>query len=291
MSPVTGEYKLAFRVDQQEIDEDDSNNTDTTFFYIDDQQYARDRIFASAIYLGTPDQSDVEYELGNVFHITDDNLTCHSITVGVGIGSSVPAQIQGRIYRFDIFSGVDADLLGTTELVDLNPSMFNSYGDQILTNLVFDSPIQLNAGEAYFVSVASTNGIDNFVCALSGDAEEGTSLVRYFPNDWYYLNMLPMVRMNFGLFSSVNEFNDEVIPLHVYPNPASDEVLIDLPTQMLGKAEARWYDAMGRLVRTDSPSTQSCLQYKATVSDLPSGMYQVIVSWEGLVYRASVNRR
>jgi hypothetical protein len=290
MEPLTGEYKLAYRVDQQEPDDDLSNNTDTTFFYIDDQQYARDRIFASAVYLGTPEQANVEYELGNVFHITAEDLSCHSITVGVGIGSSTPAQIQGRIYRFDISTGVEADLLGTTQLVDLNSSMFNGYGDQILTNMVFDSPIQLYAGEAYFVSVASTDGIDNFVCALAGDAEEGTALVRYFPNDWYYLNMIPMVRMNFGAFNSIHENGHEVQELRVYPNPAVDEVLIELPVHMLGKVEARWYDSMGRLVRTDGPSTQSGLQYKAMVSDLPSGMYQVIVSWEGLVYKASVNR-
>jgi hypothetical protein len=60
--------------------------------------------------------------------------------------------------------------------------------------------------------------------------------------------------------------------------------------QVLGKAEARWYDSTGRLVRTDAPSTQSSLQYRAVVSELPSGMYQVIVSWEGQLYRASVNR-
>jgi hypothetical protein len=80
--------------------------------------------------------------------------------------------------------------------------MLNGYGDQILTNLVFDNPIQLYAGEAYYVAVASNDGVDNFVCAMSGDAEEGTALVRYFPNDWYYLDMLPMVRMNFGPFNS-----------------------------------------------------------------------------------------
>jgi hypothetical protein len=219
-----------------------------------------------------------------------DNLTCHSISVGVGIGSSIPAQIQGRLYRFNIIAGVEADLLGTTQSIQITPSMFNSYGDQIITNLVFDAPIELTEGEAYYVAVASTDGVDNFVCALAGDAEAGTALVRYFPNDWYYLNMLPMVRMNFGPYTSVNPDLFEVNELRVYPNPAKDEVIIELPVQMLGKAEACWYDSTGRLVRTDAPSVQSSLQYRAVVSDLPSGMYQLILSWEGLVYRASVNR-
>jgi hypothetical protein len=281
---------LAYRVDQQEIDEDETNNVDTTYFYIDDVQYARDRIFASAVYLGTPDQANVEYELGNVFHVTAENQTCHSISVAVGIGSSAPAQIQGRLYRFNIVTGIEADLLGATQPITITPAMFNSYGDQILTNLVFDTPVELTAGEAYYVAVASTEGIDNFVCALAGDAEAGTALVRYFPNDWYYLNMLPIVRMNFGAFTSVNPALYDVNELRVYPNPAKDEVIIELPVQMLGKTEARWYDSNGRLVRTDGPSAQLSLQYRASLQDLPSGIYTVMLSWEGMVYRASVNR-
>jgi hypothetical protein len=290
MPAQVGEYHLAYRVDQQEIDEDETNNVDTTYFYIDDVQYARDRIFASAVYLGTPNQANVEYELGNVFHVTAENQICHSISVAVGIGSSAPAQMEGRIYRFNIITGVEADLLGTTQPIAITPAMFNGYGDQILTNLVFDTPIELTAGEAYYVAVASADGIDNFVCAMAGDAEAGTALVRYFPNDWYYLNMLPIVRMNFGAFTSVNPALYEVNGLRVYPNPAKDEVIIELPVQMLGKAEAHWYDSKGRLVRTDGPSAQSNMQYRASLQDLPSGVYTVMLSWEGMVYRATVNR-
>jgi hypothetical protein len=291
MAPAQGEYKLAFNVNQLESEEDETNNTDTTFFYINDVQYARDRIFASAVYLGTPEQADIEYELGNVFHITAEDLTCHSITVGVGIGSSTPAQIQGRIYRFDISTGVEADLLGTTQLIDLTPSMLNGFGDQILTNLVFDTPIQLYAGEAYYVAVASTDGVDNFVCAMSGVAEEGTALVRYFPNDWYFLDMLPMVRMNFGAFNSVNEMRSDLVRVHVYPNPASDEVLIELPTNLKERMEAKWFDVTGQLVRIDSFDSSMQLQYKPSVQDLPSGIYHVLIGGGDKKFQATVVRR
>jgi len=291
MEPNVGEYKLAFRVDQAEAEEDESNNSDTTFFYINDVQYARDRIFASAVYLGTPEQSDIEYELGNVFHITAEDLTCHSITVGVGIGSSTPAQIQGRLYRFNIETGVEADLLGVTPFIDLDVSMLNGYGDQILTNLVFDTPIQLYASEAYYVAVASTDGVDNFVCAMSGVADEGTALVRYFPNDWYYLDMLPMVRMNFAAFNSVNEVSSWVQELRAYPNPASDEVLIELPTHLKEQMEAKWFDATGQLVRIDSFNSSMQLQYKPSVQELPSGLYRVLITGGEKKYQAKVIRR
>jgi hypothetical protein len=290
VEPVLGEFKLAYRVDQQEIDEDELNNVDTAIFYMNDVQYARDALFASAVYLGTPEQADLEYELGNVFHITAEDLTCHSITVAVGIGSSTPAQIEGRLYRFDISTGVEADLLATSQPIDITASMLNGYGEQILTNLVFDSPVQLYAGEAYYVAVASDDGVDNFVCAMAGVAEEATALVRYFPNDWYYLDMLPMIRMNFGPFNSINERTDIVRELHVYPNPSSHEVLFELPVHMLGKVEARWYDSMGRMVKTDAPTEHSSLQYRASVAELPSGMYHVILNWDGILYKATVHR-
>jgi hypothetical protein len=291
MAPIQGEYKLAFNVNQMEAEEDVTNNADTTFFYINDVQYARDRIFASAVYLGTPEQADVEYELGNVFQITAEDLTCHSITVGVGIGSSTPAQIQGRIYRWDISTGVEADLLGTTQLIDLTPSMLNGFGDQILTNLVFDTPVQLYAGEVYYVSVASTDGVDNFVCAMSGVAEEGTALVRYFPNDWYYLDMLPMVRMNFGAFNGVNETSDVVSSLRAYPNPADDEVLIEIPSHVKEAVVANWYDAIGRLMRTDCFDTSLQLQYKPSLSAMVPGIYQLILSTSKGHYQATVVRQ
>jgi hypothetical protein len=291
MQPTIGEYKLAYRVDQSEVEEDDTNNSDTIFFYINDVQYARDRIFASAVYLGTPEQSDIEYELGNVFHITAEDLTCHSITVGVGIGSSTPAQIQGRLYRFNLETGIEADLLGVTSLVDLDASMLNGFGDQILTNLVFDTPVQLFAGEAYYVAVASTDGVDNFVCAMSGDAEEGTALVRYFPNDWYYLDMLPIVRMNFGAFNAVNETSSDLLRVRVYPNPASDEVLIELPTDLKERMEAKWFDVTGQLVRIDSFDSSMQLQYKPSVQDLPSGIYHLLIGGGDKKFQATVVRR
>ncbi|MFN5621717.1 MAG: T9SS type A sorting domain-containing protein [Flavobacteriales bacterium] len=288
MDPILGEYKLAFEATQLETDEEPLNNRDTTYFYIDDVQYARDRIFASAVYLGTPDYTDVEYELGNVFLVTAEDLTCHSITVGVGIGSSTPATIEGRLYRFDIQNGVEADLLGVSQPVQLTSSMLNGYGDQILTNLVFDSPIQVYAGEAYFVAVASTDGVDNFVCAMSGNAEEGTALVRYFPQDWFYLDMLPMVRMNFGPFNTVENNTTPAQPTRAFPNPASDAVTITIPVATKTVLTAQWYNSTGQLVRTERVNADQHSPYISSVSELPAGLYQVMMFDENHRYQTQV---
>jgi hypothetical protein len=243
------------------------------------------------VYLGTPELADIEYELGNVFHITAEDLMCHSITVGVGIGTSTPAQIEGRLYRFDIATGAEADLLGTTQPIDLNVSMLNGYGDQVLTNLVFDAPIQLYAGEAYYVAVASADGVDNFVCAMSGVAQEATALVRYFPNDWYYLDMLPMVRMNFGAFNALHEESVAVESLRAYPNPATEEVLIELPAHLKETLTARWYNATGGLIRCESFDAASQLQYRPSVAELAPGIYQVVMTTNAQHFQTTIIRQ
>lgn len=278
MEPIAGEYNLAFEVDQSEQDESPLNNRDTVYFYINDVQYARDRIFASAVYLGTPDLADIAYELGNVFLITAPDQSCHSITVGIGIGSSTPATIVGRLYRFNLEGGVEADLLGETAPVQIDPSMFNGYGDQILTNLTFATPIELFDGEAYFVAVASDNGVDNFVCAMAGNAEEGTALVRYFPEDWYYLDMLPMVRMNFGAFNTVENSTALVQQLQVFPNPATDAVTITVPVSVNTQLTASWYDVTGQLVRSERVTANQHTPYTSSLTALAPGLYRIILS-------------
>lgn len=290
MPATPGEYKLAYEVSQIETDEEPLNNRDTTYFYINDVQYARDRIFASAVYLGTPDYTDVEYELGNVFLITANGYSCHSITVGVGIGSSTPATIEGRLYRFDIANGVEADFIAASQPVQITSAMLNGYGDQILTNLVFDTTIPLDSGQAYYVAVASTEGVDNFVCAMAGGAEEGTALVRYLPQDWYYLDMLPMVRLNFGPYNAVNEI-ESISNVRVYPNPADEAVAVELPTDLRENFSVQWFDARGALVRQEQFNSSAQLQYRPSVADLAPGMYQVVMHGTAHHFQTTVVRR
>ena len=61
----------------------------------------------------------------------------------------------------------------------------------------------MEEGVSYFVAVGSEQGPEFFVCALSGDALEFTALVKYFPNNWYSVDRIPIVRMNFGPFDGV----------------------------------------------------------------------------------------
>jgi len=286
MTPEIGSYRVAFSSTQLESDEFTPNNVDTIPFRIDDVQYARDELFASAVYLGLPEWENIPFQIGNVFLVTAPNLSCHSITVAVGQGSSTPAQIKGYLYSFSILTGITATLIGTTEPIDLMPSMFNGYGDQILTNLNFATPIPVEAGTAYFVAVGSDQGVDNFVCALSGDAEDATALVRFEPNDWYYVDRKPMVRMNFGFFNSVEE-KELATPSKLYPCPAQESITIVSPLLEHASAEICIWDAQGRCVHRSNLAQTPLRNAVVDVRELQDGIYQVVLQQGETSHRLS----
>jgi Secretion system C-terminal sorting domain len=275
-----GGYKVAFQTSQTELEEFENNNMDTSLFFITDVQYARDALFTTAVYLGTPNYADVQYEVGNVFLITEDNLSCHSITVAAGIGSSTPANIYGAIYSFDVETGINATLIATTQSVALTNDMLNGYGDQILTNLIFDLPVALEAGNAYFVTVGSSEGVDNFVCAMSGSSPEATSFVRFFPSDWYYLDKTPMVRMNFGTFDNVPETQRTIESVNVFPVPANDQLQVSTEAWKNESFILSIYDASGRLIMSQSHKGSNNGRTVIDIEELSSGVYQLIINSE-----------
>lgn len=277
MSGEAGSYRILFEPNQNQSEEFEQNNRDTSIFFIDEVQYARDALFTTAVYLGLPEYADTQYEIGNVFLVTADNQTCHSISVAVGLGSSTPANIYGALYSIDISQSIDVNLLGTTQSVALTSDMFNGYADQILTNLVFDTPIEVESGTAYFVAVGSMEGIDNFVCAMAGNAYEQTSFVRYFPADWFYVDRLPMVRMNFGFFDGTAEQVDEVNEISVYPIPAENKVNINLSSFRNEMMILDVIDQGGSVVMTESLPRLSSDIYELDLSHLSAGIYQFIV--------------
>jgi hypothetical protein len=273
MPSTLGNYRVTFETSQTESEEFDFNNRDTAFFNINDVQYARDHYYTSAIYLGSPEYGSTQYEIGNVYLVNADNMSCHSINVGVGIGSSTPATIYGALYTFDISESLNATLVATTAPVDITPAMFNSFGDQILTTLTFDTPVPVQNGTAYFVAVGSAQGPDFFVCAMSGDAEEYTAFAKFFPADWFILDRIPMVRMNFGFYNGVETNIQSASTIAVFPNPTKEQLHIPMTDWMNCKMEMTVTDQMGKLVYSYSTKNNQEKQMSINTASFAKGMY------------------
>jgi hypothetical protein len=277
MPGTSGAYRVLYEPSQDQVEDFEENNLDTSVFFIDEVQYARDALFTSAVYLGLPEYENIQYEIGNVFLVTAENQSCHSITVAVGLGSSTPANIYGALYSIDISQSIDVTLLGTTQPVAITAEMLNGYADQILTNLVFDNPIDVDAGTAYFVAVGSQEGIDNFVCAMAGNAYEQTSYVRFFPADWFYLDRTPMVRMNFGFFNSNGDEKYDQPEISAYPVPAGNWVNLGVSAFRNENMIVEVIDQGGEIVISEVVSRQTTDVYQMDVSLLSTGIYQFVV--------------
>lgn len=224
-----GEYKVHQYLTYGSTELNSSNDHDTTFFQIHEVQFARDRLFATSVYFPSAEYNDIPYEIGNVFLNSADNMTLYSLSVGLGVGTSLPCTVYGALFEIDFTNSLEATLIATTPAIAVNNAMLNGYADQILTTLEFDTPIALQNGKAYLAMAGSAEGGNFMVCALSGDAPEYTSWVHFLPDEWRLVSMMPMVRMNFGEFDHVQETTSQLYPLVVYPNPTSGSIF--LPTE------------------------------------------------------------
>lgn len=276
MPEETDYYKLHFYTSQNEAEEFPDNNNDTLSFFIDEVQYARDHLYTTAVYIGIPEYEDTPYKIGNVFLVTRDNMYCHSISTAVGIGSSTPTSVYGALYALDMETGINTTLIAATPPIDLSPEMINSYGDQIIVNLPFNTPIPVDSSTAYFVAVVCEQGIGNFVCAMSGNAEEATALVNFGESDWFYLDRIPMVRMNFGFYDAVAETTE--IPLRIYPNPSSTEVLVDLSSWPHNDGTMRIFDVSGRCVYENQLRSVAGRRLTVDLRSWESGIYHLVLS-------------
>jgi hypothetical protein len=268
MPATLGEYHVHQFITGMNSELNLDNQRDTTYFQIHEVQYARDRLFATSVYYPSEDFNDVPYEIGNVFLNTADNMTLYSLSVGIGVGTTTPTTVYGALYEIDFTNELLTTLIATTQAIPVSAQMLNGYADQIMTTLTFDSPITLENGKAYLAMAGSEDGGNFMVCALAGDAHEYTSWVHFYPEEWRLVNKMPMVRMNFGDFDSVEE-NVAAITLKLFPNPATENIFI--PTERsFDQSLYRVIDSTGRILisqRMTYPMSQ------IEVSSLSAGMY------------------
>jgi hypothetical protein len=227
MPANTGEYYIAYAETQSETDFVPENNLDTLGFQITDVTYARDNGTTSTLYYPNPAYAGQNFEIGNIYLVTAPDLSCHSVSVALGLGSVVPSSIYASIYTFDAGDQVNATLIGTSNSMQITTDMLNDFGDEIITTLEFNDPIPVNNGQSYFVAIGSDNGADHVIIGLSGKADAFTSWIK-IGDEWFYIPYKPIVRMNFGDLVAVNELPGQSKALAIYPNPANTKTTLDL---------------------------------------------------------------
>jgi hypothetical protein len=136
--------------------------------------------------------------LGNIFHIQNEvELTAVSVALRSGAPSgqtSLGTLIQGELRTLD----EDFSLIESTQEVIITQQMLNGANGSNFTQLIFDNPVLLEAGQAYLLTVQAYGYAR---LGTNGTSEEQTSFIYYVSptqgENWFFTTITPMVRMNF----------------------------------------------------------------------------------------------
>lgn len=274
---VEGTYYVKYEMFQAEEETSPENNVDTLTFDITDVIYSRDRLETKGIYVPSSVFNGTAYEVGNFFLITSPDQACHSVSVGIGQGSNVGSTVYGAIYTVDLENGLDAVEIANTGEYGITWESLNTVGDNNFMNIPFPEPVELEEGTAYLLVVGTPDGPENVIFPISGDSPELTSMVRFLPNNWFYLVRTPMVRMNFGPVVNIEEAPAPSAAMNVYPNPTNGNFVLDVTLEEASKARVLINNSTGAVVG-NIPLGQlnaGTQQVNIAERDLPAGYYLV----------------
>lgn len=252
-------YTVHFTVKQDQEDTSPENNQAVLDFEVTDVTYARDLLETEGVYV--PDQffAGSQYEVGNFFVVTAENQAVHSISVGIGAGTNPNATVYAKILKLTTSGAITSTEVAATEEFGVTDYSYNNTGDNNFMSIPFPEPVLLDKDSAYLVVAGSVDGPSEVFFPISGDSPILTSMVRFYPNSWFYLIRTPMIRMNFGPVVTVQEESTEVPSFNAYPNPADVSVKLEFSLANAQEARLSVYDPLGKIVQT------------ANFGNLPSG--------------------
>lgn len=271
-------YTVHYRVSQTQEEESPDNNHVIRDFAVSDVVYARDRLSTEGIFVPNPVYNGSPYEVGNFFVITRDNQAVESISIGIGQGSDPFAAVYGRIYKLNVTGqGIVAQTIAETDEFGITANAFNNVGDNNIMTIPFPEPVALDKDSAYLVVAGTNAGPESVFFPVSGDSPDLTSMVRFFPNAWFYLVRTPLVRMNFGPVVGVLEQTKNELNFSCYPNPAN--AILNLKFDLTENAftDVQIYDQVGKVVLRESLGRLSAGNYQQSldISSLNAGWYVV----------------
>ena len=265
---VEGTYNVSYTLTSDTTDLNEDDNTASSSFKVHPNIYARDA--------GNPwswETGDSSFMiLSNMYHLTNP-ATLYSIAVLVGSGSTVGSFLVGDVRDTDLET-----VWGESEEVSLTTSMMNGVNGQNFVQLMFDPPLDLEAGD-YAVSVQVTGQVK---MAVSGTSVPQTSFIFYEGSaglDWYYTTTTPVVRMNFDATVGINEQNDLGISAQSMPNPTSGITRLNYELAEKAPVTIDLVDVSGKIVRTFNEGVKAPGQHQLTfnVADLQEGVYFHVV--------------
>jgi hypothetical protein len=266
---VDGTYNVDFSVTSG-AEDPTADNTGSDSFKVEEFVYARDNGSYAGFEDGNADGTTLI--VGNAFYVKNSALL-YSIDVAFGSQSELDAVVQGELR-----DGSEFEVLNTTEEYYITSSMLNGTGGSNFTRMIFPTPVQLNAGTDYLVTVQVFGAVR---IGLSGTSPAQSSFIYYISptqgENWFYTTTTPMVRMGFDPSVGIEE-NDRTNGVGLgqnLPNPATGVTSIPYELKEAANVSFQVHDMNGKLVmeRFEGKRAAGAYRMELDTESLPEGMY------------------
>ncbi len=289
-APVEGEFVVDYDLSMAVTDERPVDNTAERRFRVSPNIYAYDNGSRD----GQHDRAQSggqwpEYHAGNLFWI-ENSATAYAVQIALARSTTgvpatqVGAVFDGVIYRFDTDP---PQLVAETDIVAVqNTQQLTPVNQAVWFNLDLLAPVQLEPGIEYAVCVRTYGGELRTRVATSGIARPFSSVV-YHPDatTWFIMNFIPMVRLSFSSFASIEE-NDMANGIGLgqnLPNPSNDLTTVPYTLERGGAVTFQLHDLSGKLVMEQYEGVQAPGEYRVefNTATLPQGMYTYTLAVDG----------
>lgn len=262
-----GQYNVTFGVSSDQTDQTPADNTGAASFRVAQNAYARD----NGTVASTQNSEGNTLIMTNAFYIQNSGLL-YGITVALGTGSEIGALVQGEL-RADNLD----DVIATTDEVFITANMLSPTGGSNFLNLVFNPPVQIEAGTDYMAAVQVFGDVR---IGENGISETQTSFL-YFDGqnglDWYFTTTTPIIRMNFDPTVGIDAL-DATSTLGLgqnIPNPANNTTAIPYQLEKAGAVSFRMLDVTGKLVMEENLGNRApgVYRFEMNTENLNEGVY------------------
>lgn len=280
---AVGTYTVNQSLSMVEADDNSTNNTNLPVVSVDvtDHTYAIDNGASFSEFPaydlsvgGNPVNVD---GVGTSFDIYA-NQDLYGIDFRLYTGTQMNAQLYGQLFEFDPNAADNASLwIGPLQETDLFTVTTSSQINSMQT-LTFNSPASVEAGKTYLVLLRSA-GTDTARFAASGSTSDQAWIHIIDTDPWGTFTDAPVIRMNFDASLGVNT-TEAIQEVAVYPNPATDEAVVEYNLTSASDVTIKLIDINGKVVETVSLNNTSVGQGSTTlnVADLAAGVYNVSIT-------------
>ena len=299
-----GTYQLKYTVTGNGTEDFPEDNSVTTTFLITDSVWSKGRINATT---GMPIHTNAytkagggDVEIGAIFLANKGSrLKAMSLTGALSIGAADSLNNEAMVARMYDWTDTNADnVVDAAELTQLAEGFYTytvneryAYKKMSLDDIFTSIPGIVMSDSATYIFSIFYPGTKTALIACDEQVNYTTTVpfigqraVVVYTTQWFSdgfgRDIVPAINVEFAAINtSVQNQTRNDLKIKVYPNPASDHILIKVDgDQFLGEMNYQVVDITGRTVKTGVRSVNGANDsFRLDVQDLNQGTYSLVM--------------